>query len=134
MKHRLEGLRDEPPPRLRPGRKNLVGPGQVELLDIRKDKQAELHGALLLVSSAPAWRNRGSASKAGQVLRLGQARKLRRQLYGEFEFRLDQPPGHECAKIVSPHEFLKRRVQILERLAAHSSRQRAPDVVGEVAD
>ena len=40
--HRLEGLRDQPHARAGPGRKNLVRPGQVELLDIWKDQKAEL--------------------------------------------------------------------------------------------
>ena len=82
----------------------------------------------------PTWRSRGSAPIAREVLRLGRTRKLRRQLYREFELQPDQPLAHECAEIVSPHEFLERRVQILERRAAHAPRQRAPDIVGEVAD
>ena len=56
------------------------------------------------------------ARKAWQILSLGESRKLHRQVGGKIELQLDQATAHEGAKIVAPHELLKRRVLVFERL------------------
>ena len=61
------------------------------------------------------------AQKPKHILRLAEAGELGRQISGEFELELDQPPAHECAEIVAPDKFLEWRVEILERVAAHFS-------------
>lgn len=59
--------------------------------------------------------------KPRQILRLAKAGEFGRQISGEFDLELDQPPTHECAEIVAPEEFLEWRIEILECLAAHFS-------------
>ena len=61
-----------------------------------------------------------SAPVAWQVLRLGQARELRRHFGGESEFKLDQTPAHEGAEVIAPHEFLVWRIEVFERLTAQA--------------
>ena len=61
------------------------------------------------------------APKPRQILRLAKAGEFGRQISGEFELELDQPPAHECAEIVAPDEFLEWGIEIFECLAAQFS-------------